>query len=249
MFSDDDEYKFLDHREYSGSILKVLREVEQYINLTNKRPSMIVGLERIEKRDYRPEIIREGLINALLHRDYANSGAVLVKIYSNRIEILSLGGLVYGITKEDIAMGMSKTRNPKLASILFRLNIIEAYGTGLSRISKAYSSKSFDDLIAVTDNLFKLTLFNENIIKPLSGEICEMQTLYEYNNKKTHASHIMDFLDIHGFISRSVVEEIAGIGQTRAGIILKQMVEAGTIIKQGKGKNTRYIKGDFKGGV
>ncbi len=51
-------------------------------------------------------------------------------MYTDRIEFTSIGGLLKGITLEDIQLGISVCRNPKLANIFYRLELIEAYGTG-----------------------------------------------------------------------------------------------------------------------
>jgi ATP-dependent DNA helicase RecG len=52
--------------------------------------------KRIEKRSYPVSSLREAVLNAIIHRDYAFSGSTLINIYDDRIEIVSLGGLVKG---------------------------------------------------------------------------------------------------------------------------------------------------------
>ena len=80
-------------------------------------------------RDYPPEAVREALLNALVHRDYAFSGPTLISIFEDRIEFVTIGGLARGIGLEDIRLGVSVLRNPDLANIFYRLRLIEAYGT------------------------------------------------------------------------------------------------------------------------
>ena len=59
-------------------------------------------------------------------------------MYTDRIEFTSIGGLLKGITLEDIRLGISVCRNPKLANIFYRLELIEAYGTGIQKIIDSY---------------------------------------------------------------------------------------------------------------
>ena len=64
-------------------------------------------------------------------------------MYTDRIEFTSIGGLLKGITLEDIQLGISVCRNPKLANIFYRLELIEAYGTGIQKILDSYSGSEF----------------------------------------------------------------------------------------------------------
>lgn len=61
------------------------------------------------------------LLNCLVHRDYSFSGSTLVNIYDDRIEFISLGGLVTGLKMETIFIGVSQTRNPALAAVFYLL--------------------------------------------------------------------------------------------------------------------------------
>lgn len=72
-------------------------------------------------RDYPPEAIRETLLNAIVHRDYSFSGATLISIFENRIEFVTIGGLVKGITLSDVELGVSVLRNQYLANVFYRL--------------------------------------------------------------------------------------------------------------------------------
>lgn len=82
-------------------------------------------------RDYPPEAIREALLNAIVHRDYSFSSATLIRIFEDRIEFVTIGGLVKGIVLDDVMLGVSALRNQYLANIFYRLRLIEAYGTGI----------------------------------------------------------------------------------------------------------------------
>ena len=87
----------------------------------NKNRSSFQGLYRIDTRDYPEEALREALLNCCVHRDYAFSASTLVSIFEDRMEFVSVGGLVDGIALEDVLLGLSVCRNSKLAAIFYRL--------------------------------------------------------------------------------------------------------------------------------
>ena len=120
-----------------------MHEVYSYIDFRNQKHSNFSGLKRIDKRDYPEVAIREALLNLIVHREYSYSASSFVRMYTDRIEFTSIGGLLKGITLEDIQLGISVCRNPKLANIFYRLELIEAYGTGIQKILDLVS---FDDV-------------------------------------------------------------------------------------------------------
>lgn len=83
---------------------------------------------RTDTRDYPEEAIREALLNSIVHRDYSFSGSNLINVYEDRIEFVSLGGLVSGLELKSIFLGVSQSRNPNLASVFYRMKLIESYG-------------------------------------------------------------------------------------------------------------------------
>lgn len=138
VFQGTDQTIFKDRREFTGSLLQQMNDVYDFIDFRNQTRSTIERLQRIDVRDY-PEIaVREALLNLLVHRDYSFRASSLISIYSNRIEFVSIGGLMSGVDLEDIMMGISICRNQNLANVFYRLKLIEAYGTGLNKIMKAY---------------------------------------------------------------------------------------------------------------
>ena len=72
VFEGADKSVFKDREEFSGSILKQLNEVYQYISRYNRTRAEFSGLHRIDHKDYPEEALREALLNSLVHRDYAH---------------------------------------------------------------------------------------------------------------------------------------------------------------------------------
>ena len=107
--------------------------------------------------------VREALLNLLVHREYSFRASTFIRLYEDRIEFTSIGGLVSGVTLNDIMMGISVCRNIKLANVFYRLELIEAYGTGMLKIQEAYSGTGKAPKIETSDNAFKIILPNLNV--------------------------------------------------------------------------------------
>ena len=135
-FAGVDQSVFQDRREFTGSLFQQMEDLYAYLDLHNQTKATFEGLYRTDTKDYPEDALRETLMNSLVHRDYSFSASTLVSIYDDRIEFVSVGGLPAGITLDDIMLGLSVCRNPKLAAIFYRLQLIEAYGTGMPKINR-----------------------------------------------------------------------------------------------------------------
>lgn len=158
VFEGIDQTNFKDRREFTGSLLQQLNDVYEFVDVHNPIQSRFEGLQRVDSRAYSVDAIRETLLNSLVHRDYSFKASTLLSIYSDRLELVSLGGLVTGISLDDIFLGISVCRNPKLANVFYRLGLIEAYGIGIQKIINAYKESIVKPVIEVTNNAFKVVL-------------------------------------------------------------------------------------------
>ncbi|MBM6897566.1 putative DNA binding domain-containing protein [Pseudoflavonifractor capillosus] len=231
-FSGEDKGSFQDRREFDGSLFQQMEELYSYLDMRNQTKATFDGLYRIDTRDYPEDALREALLNSLVHRDYSFRASTLVCVYADRIEFVSVGGLPSGIELDDIMLGLSVCRNPKLAAIFYRLQLIEAYGTGMPKIMNAYTETELKPKIEVSSNAFKITLPNRNTganhTETLVGTV------------KGDEKRILDFIGSHGHIVRSDVDQLLEVSQATANRILKRMVAEGLIYQDGNGRKTKY---------
>lgn len=240
VFEGSQKSVFHDRKELTGSLLQQLEDAYAYIDPYNRTRAEFAGLDRIDTRDYPAEALREALLNAIVHRDYSINSSTLISIFDDRIEIVTIGGLVCGVSFEDIMLGVSVLRNPHLANVFYRLKLIEAYGTGLLKINESYAEFGVKPKIEVTDNAFKITLPNVNYGKSGNGN-------HEQDKKKpaqvftdTREDTVIDLLEEMDTIARKDVETALGVSQATAVLILREMVDKGIIEKEGGGKYLRY---------
>lgn len=232
VFQGTDKSVFKDRKEFNGSIFKQLNEAYSTIDFYNSTKATFDNLIRIDSRDYPKEAIREALLNAIIHRDYSFSGSIIINIYSDKMEIISLGGLVSGISLEAIMAGASQPRNEKLAALFYRMELIEAYGTGISKISTAYKDCETKPTFKSVDGAFIVTLPNMNFQHNVT--ISNPQSNDTYNK-------IVSFINENEKITRKQIEKLCDIKLTRANSIVKDMLELDIIEKKGNGKSTYYV--------
>lgn len=141
-------------------------EILIFIRRHTRIGAKIGEIKREDVYQYPPLALREAVINALVHANYALRGtASQIAIFSNRIEITSPGGLglTYGQTLDSALAGVSMIRNRMMGRIFRELKLIERLGTGLQRILDAYQplvakQPEFIDF----DTHFRVTLYSAN---------------------------------------------------------------------------------------
>ncbi|MBR1777939.1 MAG: putative DNA binding domain-containing protein [Alphaproteobacteria bacterium] len=233
-FQGTEKNVFRDRREITGSVLAQMENAFEYLNNFNGLKAEFSGLERIDTFDYPQEALRETLLNCIVHRDYAFSGPVLIGLFDDRMEFVSLGGLVKRLKKEDIFLGISLPRNPNLANVFYRLNLIEAYGTGILKIKEAYRQSNVSPIFEITDNVFKITLPNIHFksVRENDRSVClnktELSALHLFEKQKE--------------LNRKEVESALRVSQATAGNALRKLEQARLIDRIGNGKNTVYRK-------
>lgn len=231
VFADGSNTQFRDSKEFGGSLFEQLDSTYAYLSLCNKKTATFEGLARIESIDYPEEALREALLNALVHRDYSFSGSIIINVNDEEMEFISIGGLLPGLSPEDIRSGISQPRNKSLASILHRLHLIESYGTGIRRIYHLYSGCAKQPRIEVTQNTFKIVLPNMNRSAAPQSEPTANQQMRS----------ILDYVKKNGQITDIEIQALLGLKKTRAFTLAKKMRELGLLEAIGRGAQKRYV--------
>lgn len=246
VFQGKDQTIFKDRREFSGSLMKQMNEVYDFIDFRNQTRATMEKLRRIDVRDY-PEIaVRESLLNLLVHRDYSFSASAFIRIYEDRIELVSIGGLMPGIELEDIMEGISVCRNQDLANVFYRLHLIEAYGTGIEKIMKAYEGMKEKPEIQTTKNTFKIILPNVNAKYMLENSSVWTTKTDTNSIMETEASlseaeeKILEYVREHGVITKNDVISLLEVSASTASRTLRKMVKNNLLKQNGKARSTNY---------
>lgn len=235
-FQGTDKNIFRNRQEFTGSIMQQLHDVYGFIDIYNQTRSTFKELLRIDTLDYPKPAIREALLNLIVHRDYSVRASAFINIFSDRIEFLSVGGLMPSISMNDIMTGISVCRNQNLANIFYRLEMIEAYGTGIQKILDAYKAYDFKPKFEVTDNAFKTILPNVNTPPPIEVD----STSIAASPTSTEEKQIIEFAKGTQAITRADVENLLDTSSSTALRLLKKLCQQGTLLMRKKGRLTEY---------
>lgn len=243
VFQGTNQMIFKDRREFSGSLLRQMNDVFEYVDLHNLTRATIEKLMRIDVRNYPVVAVREALLNLLAHRDYSLSASASISIYDDRIEFVSIGGLLPEIELEDVLAGISACRNQNLANLFYRLYLIEAYGTGLSKIIESYDGVPEKPVISTTKNSFKVVLPNVNAKYETSASLASTQiTASSTHVSKTddREQRVIAYIQEHGAITRPEAEELLNVSASTASRLINKMLKSGKLLQSGNARGISY---------
>ncbi|MCL2121660.1 MAG: hypothetical protein FWH28_05355 [Clostridiales bacterium] len=235
VFKDVTQQSIIGRRVFNGSLFSQIHEAREFLDALNQTTETFEKYERVNRRDYPAEAIEEAILNAVLHRDYATGSGILIKVFSDRMEFISPGGLAGGLVMEDILSGYSLCRNPALMALLARLGLATSAGAGIPGITEAYRSFVTQPKFEATPNVFKLTLPNRNALKGTSAA----------NTALTPEERLREYIQENGSISRKQAEQLLGMSQTATGLVLRGMVDRNELIKEGNSRNIRYFESKY----
>ena len=167
-----DKVDLVENEEYGFcSLIKATKNILSKLDIENRTFTKITGdAQRIQYTMIDKVALREALINAIVHNDYTKEVFPLVEIYSNRLTITSYGGLVSGLSKEELFEGRSIPRNRELMRIFRDLEFVEHLGSGIHRILKVYDKNVFK----ISDNFFEVSFYFKNTMEETMEETMEV---------------------------------------------------------------------------
>ena len=149
-----------------------------------------------------------------------------------------------GIDLEDIMVGISVCRNQDLANVFYRLRLIEAYGTGIGKIMKAYEGMEKKPAMETTKNAFKIILPNVNAKDEKdSNPALSSEPLTNASDGvpiSAREEKVLEYVRIHGAVTRNDVLGLLGVSSSTAVRILKNLVKNSLLKQNGKARSTRY---------
>ena len=196
--------------------------------------AVVKGLEREEKYEYPQFAVREAIVNAICHRDYRLKGRrIEIRMYSDRLEVISPGGLPGFITVENIK-DEHFSRNPRIVNGLFQWGYIEELGLGIDRMIEVmqqagHRPPTFD----ARPYSFAVTLFNTRK-KPTPPE-------WVRNTNHRQARALQYIRENDSITNREYRQICEGVSAETLRLDLVDMVEKGIILKVGSKKGTHYI--------
>jgi len=170
-FSGFDKVDILDSKDFNGDLITNIEDVivfmKRHLNISRK----ISGIKGESILEVPEEVLRETVVNAVLHRDYLIQGAhVMIEIYVDKVVVSSPGALPKGLSEEDFGR-RSLARNPVLADILLRTPYIEKLGTGIPRIISALDRAGLGQPTFEFNGFFTVSISRNSVADPVADPV------------------------------------------------------------------------------
>lgn len=220
--------------ELTGSLPRLIEASWNLIWSEMAVSAVVKGLEREERTEYPQFAVREAIVNAICHRDYRLRGRrIELRMYSDRLEVISPGGLPGFITVENIK-DEHFSRNPRLVNGLFQWGYIEELGLGIDRMIEVmeqagHQPPNFD----ARPYSFAVSLQNERE-KPKQPD-------WMRNTNHRQAKALQYIRDKGSITNREYRTLIDGVSAETLRLDMVDMVEKGILMKVGSKKGTHYI--------
>lgn len=239
LLSDENDFPGIDIVRFGSSIDEIMDRktfsnqsvLSQYKNAievfrTYYQYEKISGIER-EKVELVPEnAFREAVANAIVHRTWDVNALIRIEMYSDRVEVLSPGGLPSGISENEYLSGrVSILRNPILGSVFFRLRLIEKFGTGVRRIKSAYKDAIVKPDFSIGENSIQVTL----------------PVLLAFEKVSADEQKILDLLAGNMLLSSSELSKATGFSKDKVIRLAASLVNKNIIQVNGNGRGTKYM--------
>ena len=240
----------IDDEEYSGGLVSLYQDGLSFIMRHNRKAWRKTPTHRIEYPDYPQRAVMEGLVNALIHRDYMIVGSeVHIDIFDDRLEIYSPGGMVDGSSLEgrDLRHISSQRRNPVLADVFSRLQLMERRGSGFKKILEDYDFQEHTTAALMPKFMaehrdFLLTLYNlnyvegqdkANIVDGSSEKFGESSEKFGENSLSETQKSILRLIKEDKSVSASMMAERLNITQRAVEKNIKSLREHGILVRCG----------------
>ena len=176
---------------------------------------------------YPLKTILEALKNMILHRDYSYNGDSIIRMYKDRIEFTSLGGLIGNLTVEGIELGISVPRNPNLVKVFQKVGFTKGNGEGIQEMLSAYKEYKVKPVFKSIGGVFQVIL-----PKPE----------YTVNGKVISEKYrrVLEFIESRGIVNNKEIQEHLELKSTSVVNYLKEMLELELIEKIREGRNISY---------
>jgi ATP-dependent DNA helicase RecG len=156
-FKGTDRFHIYDRRDVRDDLLTQFNEAVAFLKKHLNIRSEIRGLDREDIYEIPLEVLREALVNALMHRDYSVTGTqVSVEVFDDRVEIVNPGGLPKGLSVQDLGR-VSIRRNELIADLFFRLHKVERIGMGIQKMKEAMIAAGLREPAFATNSFFRAT--------------------------------------------------------------------------------------------
>lgn len=225
-------------RHLFGTLTRINELFQRWIPIRSSFPEG--NWQRRDEWDFPPAALREGVLNALVHRDFASpSGSLRIEIYPERLSIWNIGALPNGVDAKMLSSDHpSLPRNPDIANVCFLRGFIEQIGRGTVMIIQECLRAGLQRPQWESDQLgTRLTLFGRRQSRKMIAAALNQRQIRVLGKLQTGQE--LTLADYQATLEDSTVTERTVRND------LSQLVDAGFLRRQGKGRGTFYVRTDL----
>ncbi len=216
-FRGTDKSQIVDRAEIRSYPAQAIEEAIAFVQKHALHGAEIGAVRRKERWSLPPAAVREAVINAVAHTDYAQRGApIRVSIFDDRLEVENPGLLPFGLTVEDLHCGISKLRNRVIGRVFHALGLIEQWGSGVQRMTTACREAGLEppvfEEIAIR---FRVRISTERVGRPALDETDQAILDALVGDKGLLTSEIAKLIDLTPRATRTRLARLVGRGLVR----------------------------------
>jgi predicted HTH transcriptional regulator len=166
-FKGSDKATIIDHEDLKVPLVSAIDQAVAFVEKHGLRGADIGRLRREDRWNLPPAAVREAIVNAVAHADYSQRGApIRLAIFDDRLEIENPGMLPFGLTIDDLPMGVSKLRNRVIGRVFHELGLVEQWGSGAQRMIAACKDSGLASPVwEEIGSRLRVTIYSENVGK------------------------------------------------------------------------------------
>jgi len=233
--------RFLDNRKFEGTIPEMVESTVNHIMASIRKSSLIEGLWRRDIPEYPEEAVREAIVNAVAHRDYSHfvrGSYIQVRLFADRLEIQSPGGLYGNVTEENIEEEQS-TRNRILMKLMEDINLVENRGSGIRTMIRSLTKANLEPpYFQDKRSSFRVTFKNHTLINREAIEWLNQYACLPLNDRQRLA---LVYLQHRHQITNSEYQRLNCIDSVTATKELRSLVQCGLVEQRNTRRWAYYI--------
>jgi ATP-dependent DNA helicase RecG len=231
-FKGTDAVHFLDMDAVQGNVIEQVERAMAFVKRNIRMGVEIRGLQREDVWEYPLDGLREALINAVCHRDYASTANVQIRIFDDRLEIWNPGILPDGMTVADLwRQHESRPRNQLVANAFFLIKYVEQFGTGIQRIvDDCRTHRKPEPVFEIHGQTFRA------VFTPAAAVGESLPASAATSRQKTALDHV----HANGRISRQEYVRLADCSPATAKRDLSDLVANGLLVRRKSGRLAWY---------
>ena len=235
LYGGNDRTYIVDRKDFDGNLIEQVEDAVRFVEQNTLLTYQIKTLTRKEIPQYPMEAVREGILNAVVHRDYFERGSnAYVHVYRDFIEVINPGGL-FKIKPEDFGKTSSR-RNERIADLFRMIGWMEKAGTGIKRMRDAMLKQGLKEPKFDISEYFFIATFYGHTRETLEG-IAQGAEAVALNERQKRA---VEYVEANEFITNTIYTQINHVHRNTASKELVDLVNKKIFIQKGKGRGSQF---------